>query len=173
MIATLPLLLAAALAGPADPPVQAAPAPITAPSPVAAPAPAPASLSQIAADQARAYEASLRSAIQSAQSAQGPLDGGWLLVDGSGQRLYRFEFSDRGVGLGLAEGAWRDLRVAGAAQGSGFITSIATDGSKLMLRFYELGASDLAVVTVSTSGPEWTGELWYRGAVTPVSLRRD
>lgn len=162
MIATALSLLAAALAVAAEAPAPAAP--------VAAPAIA---LAPIVADQAKVYEDSLKAAIQSAEAEQGPLDGGWMLAGGGGQPLYRFEFADRGVGLGLAEGSWRDLRVIPAALGSGFITSIAADGTRLMLRFYEADANDLVVVTVRPAGAAWTGELWRKGAVTAVTLLRE
>ncbi len=77
------------------------------------------------------------------------------------------------MGAQYAEGAWRDLRATTRAAGSGFITSISSDGPQLMLRFFETDASDLVVVTLKpAAGGGWSGQLWRAGTITPVTLKR-
>ncbi len=102
---------------------------------------------------------------------QGPLDGGWGLKAQGGEALYRFQISDRGTG-GLAEGAWRDVRVKAFTEGSGTIDYVGVNAGELMLRFNEADANDLVVVTARPSGASWSGELWRKGAVTKVVLTR-
>lgn len=132
------------------------------------PAPEPFSLD------AKAYDAALKANAQLAENQQGPLDGGWTLSGAGGERLYRFQFADRGLGLQYAEGAWRDLRGSAKPASSGFVTSIAYDGLNLMLRFEEAGPDDLVVVTLKpAAGGGWSGQLWRAGAVTPASLLRN
>lgn len=120
---------------------------------------------------ARAYADAILASARTAQSMQGPLDGGWSLSSEEGRRIYSFRFSDRGQGMSLAEGAWRDLQ-QGAGAGvaaSGFISSVGYDGEKLMLRFYEAGPEDLVVLTVKPANDgAWRGELWRKGAITKV-----
>ena len=99
------------------------------------------------------------------------LGGAWTVTGRDGQEIYRFRFADRGFGLALAEGAWRDLRAPRGGD-SGFVSSVAYDGDRLMLRFNESGADDLVVLNLRQN-PDgaWTGELWRAGAVTPVTFR--
>ncbi len=148
-----------------DAPDEAAPGP-----PVPPPSSGPVPYSQ--AD-VRAYDQAIRAAAQTSEGRQGPLDGGWTVSSRDGLELYRFRFSDKGFGLTLAEGAWRDLRAARVG-GSGFVSSVGYDGEKLMFRFYEAGPDDLVVVTVrQSSAGQWTGELWRGGAVTLVTFKRN
>ena len=148
-------------------------APITGQTPApSAPAAAPPPIPPPAMLSGPGYDAAVRATSQSAQSMQGPIDGGWMLTGPGNERLYRFQFVDHGPDLDLAEGAWRDLKSASRTTGSGFIATVASDGARLMLRFYETDANDLAVVTVKPDGQNWAGELWYRGVVTRVTLAR-
>ncbi len=125
-------------------------------------------------DEFQVYEAHILAAAETAQAEQGPLDGRWTLASrAGGAQLYRFQFADRGLGFGLAQGAWRDLKSISTRTGSGFITSIAFDGTQLMLRFDETGPDDLVVVTVKPSGSGWAGQLWRHGVSVPVTLQRN
>ena len=152
-----------------DAPDEAAPGPLPG-VPVTPPPSGPVPYSQ--AD-VRAYDQAIRAAAQTSEGRQGPLDGGWTVSSRDGLELYRFRFSDKGFGLTLAEGAWRDLRAARVG-GSGFVSSVGYDGEKLMFRFYEAGPDDLVVVTVrQSSAGQWTGELWRGGAVTLVTFKRN
>jgi hypothetical protein len=184
---------------PASPPVSAT-APSEAPPagaqpPAAAPgedddqstgplAPVPPPAAQAAPDQtgpvpysdadAKAYSDAVRAAARAAEALQGPLDGGWTLSDARGRPLYSFRMVDQGQGMGLAQGAWRDLAAGEGPFTSGFVDSVGYDGGKLMLRFYESGPDDLVVLTLTpSSAGVWPGELWRHGAVTKVSFKRD
>jgi hypothetical protein len=119
-----------------------------------------------------AYESRMRSSFASAQGFQGPLDGSWTLAATRGGDLYALELRDRGAGV--VEGAWRDLRRAGALGASGFVDEISRAGSELILRFQP--GSDAPMVTATLHGGydgRWSGELTERGARQPVSLRRN
>ncbi len=136
-----------------------------------APPPGPTPYDQL---DAKAYDQALRAAAEAARTRTGPLDGGWTLAGQDGRDLYRFQFADRGQGLALAEGAWRDLDGGPRLEGSGFISQVGYDGDKLMLRFYETGPDDLVVVTLKPSpGAPWSGQIWRKGAVAPVQFKRD
>jgi hypothetical protein len=122
----------------------------------------------------KAYDDALRSAAAAARAAAGPLDGGWTLATADGHNLYRFQFLDRGLGFGQAEGAWRNLEGGERLRGSGFVDQVGFTGEQLMLRFRETQAADDVVVTVKPNGASaWTGQLYRHGAVTPVTFRRD
>ncbi|MGA0605788.1 hypothetical protein ACO2Q0_07285 [Phenylobacterium sp. VNQ135] len=99
-----------------------------------------------------AYDSRLKASLISAQSFQGPLDGGWRLA-AAGSGLYDFQFVDRNNGV--VEGAWRDLSRPGALDGSGFVDAVERDGAALRLRF---GAGKVATLTPAAGGG-WAGEL--------------
>jgi hypothetical protein len=79
-----------------------------------------------------AYDSRIKASLISAQSFQGPLDGGWRL-EGAGGAAYDLQLVDRNDGA--LQGAWRDLRRPGALDASGFVDVIARDGAALRLSF--------------------------------------
>ena len=118
-----------------------------------------------------AYESRMRSSFASAQGFQGPLDGSWTLAATGGGDLYALELRDRGAGV--VEGAWRDLRRAGALGASGFVDEISRAGSELTLRFQPSPEAPTVIATLRGGyDGRWTGELVEQGARRPVSLRR-
>ena len=142
------------------------------PSPPPASGTAPPSLPPPVPD-AKAYDARVVEMARAAQAMRGPLDGGWTLASTDGRPLYRFQLVDNGQGVAQPEGAWRDLRAGTRATSAGFLTSVNFDGLQLMLRFYESGPDDLAVVVVRpVHGEGWTGQFWRAGASIPVTFRR-
>lgn len=110
-----------------------------------------------------AYDSRLLSSAASAQSFQGPLDGGWTLLAGS-QPLYAFELADRN---GAVEGAWRDLRRAGALDAWGFFEIVERNGGDLTFRF-----AGGVVAVLHLRGGRWAGELSGAGLREAVSLTR-
>ncbi len=173
------ILQGAETTAPASAPSPApSPAQSTSPGP-AAPAVSPpastappqvSSMSQAAMSQA--YDSAIRGAAQSAQQTQGPLDGGWTVQSREGEKLYRLQFVDRGLGLGLAEGAWRDLKANARLQTSGFIANVVYDGAQLTLKFVQSDPTDTVLVTLKPSGSGWSGQLVRRGVATAIILRR-
>lgn len=110
-----------------------------------------------------AYDSRLRSSMASAQAFQGPMDGGWTLL-AAGRELFVFQLTDR---AGLVDGAWRDLRRAGALDASGFFDQVErSDGG---LRFW---IGDRIVALRADGEGRWTGELTEGGTSLPVALRR-
>jgi hypothetical protein len=110
-----------------------------------------------------AYDSRLRSSAASVQGFQGPLDGGWTLSAG-GRALYAFELTDRN---GAVEGAWRDLRRAGALDASGFFEIVERTGGGLTFRF-----TDGVVAVLHPDGGRWAGQLTEGGRREAVSLTR-
>jgi hypothetical protein len=110
-----------------------------------------------------AYDSRLRSSAASVRGFQGPLDGGWTLAAG-GRPLYAFQLVDRN---GSVEGAWRDLRRAGALDASGFFEIVERTGGDLTFRF-EGGV----VAVLHPQGDRWAGQLTERGRSEAVSLTR-
>ena len=116
-----------------------------------------------------AYDARIRSSFASAESFQGPLNGGWTLsaVD---QELYALQLVDRRDRL---EGVWRDLRRRGSLNGSGLVDDMQRQGADLILRFTPSPGSETSVATLHDAGRGlWTGELAEAGRRRPVTLRR-
>jgi hypothetical protein len=115
-----------------------------------------------------AYDARIRSSFASAQSFQGPLDGGWTLADSFGDR-YVLQIVDRRDRL---EAVWRDLRRPGSIEGSGLVDSIQRAGGDLTLKFAETQTPDLTLTLREQADGRWTGKM-ARGVDTfPVTLRR-
>jgi hypothetical protein len=110
-----------------------------------------------------AYDSRLKASAASARGFQGPMDGGWTLSAG-GRELYALQLIDRN---GVVEGAWRDLRRAGALDGSGFIDVLDRAGADVTFRF-----ADGAVAVLHPAGDRWTGELTEHGRTEAASLVR-
>jgi len=112
-----------------------------------------------------AYDARLLSAFGSAQSFQGPLEGGWTLSAPNQGDLYAFQLTDGREGLG---GAWRDLRKGRSPDASGVLDSAKRTADGLALRFTPPG---LAPVTLLVR-PGLKGELQEGEKRTAVVLRK-
>ena len=116
------------------------------------------------------YDARVQGRIGAAQSQRGRLDGGWILTDQSGTRLYALQFSqtsDNGL-----EGAWRDLRRGGVAA-LGVMDEVTETGGELVA---VLPGSDPAKPTRLVLRPDaegWAGEIREGGAARSVTARRD
>jgi len=115
-----------------------------------------------------AYDARIRASLASAQSFQGPLDGGWTLSDRYGDR-YVLQIVDRRDRL---EAVWRDLRRAGAITGSGLVDSIQRSGGDLTLKFAEAETPDLTLTLREGADGRWTGKLVRGDTTFDVTLRR-
>jgi hypothetical protein len=116
-----------------------------------------------------AYDSRIRSSFASAQSFQGPLEGGWTLSAG-GQDLYALQLVDRRDRL---EGVWRDMRRRGSLNASGLVDDLQRQGGELTLRFTPTPGTATTVATLHDSGAGlWTGEIAEGGARRTVTLRR-
>jgi hypothetical protein len=116
-----------------------------------------------------AYDSRIRSSFASAESFQGPLEGGWTL-SAEGQDLYALQLVDRRDRL---EGVWRDIRRKGSLNASGLVDDMQRQGGELTLRFTPSPGAPTTVATLhDRSGGQWTGELLENGARRAVTLRR-
>ena len=98
---------------------------------------------------AMAYEARIRASFASAESFQGPLDGGWTLGAGRDD-LYALQLVDKPDRL---EGVWRDLRRKGSLNASGLVDDIQRQGVELTLRFAARpGGAAMTVATLRDAG---------------------
>jgi len=111
----------------------------------------------------QAYDSRLRSSAASVRGFQGPMEGGWTLSMG-GRALYVLQLIDRD---GYVEGAWRDVRRAGALDGSGFIDQVERAGGQITFHF-----SAGAVAILHAAEGRWAGQLTEAGRTDPVSLTR-
>ena len=114
------------------------------------------------------YEGRLRSAFQSAQGSQGPLEGRWVVRTGD-VALYVLQLADRG---GL-EGAWRDPRRPGASGASGFINNVTRSGESLTVSFTAV-RGDVPVSLSLRLQPDGqiSGGLVERGVQSTVTMSR-
>jgi len=116
-----------------------------------------------------AYDSRIRSSFASAESFQGPLDGGWTL-SANGQDLYALQLVDRRDRL---EGVWRDVRRRGSLNASGLVDDLQRQGGELTLRFTRAPGAETTVATLHDGGNGlWTGELAEAGGKRAVALRR-
>jgi hypothetical protein len=111
-----------------------------------------------------AYESRIKAAQASAQAFQGPMDGGWTLVDAKGREVYILQLADKG--RDAVEGAWREATGDETIRKRGLIDEVKTDGTSLSLRFAERTA------TFKRSGAVWRGELATAKGPMPVTLKR-
>ncbi len=112
------------------------------------------------------YDARVLSSAKSAESFQGPLDGGWVLSEAGQGDVYAFQLTDK---RDRVEGAWRDLRRPGDPAASGFLEAVQRSPTGLTLRFTPTGQ---APVTVAL-GPNLRGQAEQAGGRRTASLRRD
>jgi hypothetical protein len=115
-----------------------------------------------------AYDARIRSSFASAQSFQGPLEGGWTLSDPYGDR-YVLQIVDRRDRL---EAVWRDLRRPGSIEGSGLVDTIQRAGGDLTLKFTESKTPDLTLTLREEPDGRWSGKLVRGDDTSKVTLRR-
>jgi hypothetical protein len=113
----------------------------------------------------RAYDARLLSSAASAESFQGPLDGGWTLSAQGVGDLYALQLTDK---RDHVEGAWRDLRRPGDPAASGFLDRVQRSPSGLSLSFTPRGQASISVAL----GPNLRGQAEQGGRRFPVALRR-
>jgi hypothetical protein len=111
-----------------------------------------------------AYDDRIRASAAAERGFRGPMDGGWTLSTPD-RELYAFELADRN---GAVEGAWRDLRRAGALDASGFIDAVERAGGDLTLHVLQ----DVIVVLHDRGDGRWSGELTEGGRSQAVNLRR-
>ncbi|MET0337871.1 MAG: hypothetical protein ABW063_08915 [Caulobacter sp.] len=172
--ALLPLLISTALVLPAAAAQEAPPAQPDEEAAEAAPAPQP----QIerpyeaapAAEVGPVYDARVQGRIGAAQSQRGRLDGGWILSDQTGVRLYALQFSQT-TDSGL-EGAWRDLRRGGVST-LGVMDELTEAGGEVIaiLPGKDPATPTRLVLRPNTEG--WAGEIREDGSVRAVMARRD
>lgn len=119
--------------------------------------------------QAQVYELRVKGSIAAAQSLQGPLDGGWKIAAPDGAQLYALQIVDKAGGYGDLEGAWRDVRRAGAVGSTGLIDDLRRDGAEVVLRFSPRGGQS-SVLTLRPAGETlWSGQLVENGVSQPVT----
>ncbi|WP_369061373.1 hypothetical protein ABOZ73_05500 [Caulobacter sp. 73W] len=171
--ALLPLLISTALALPAA--AQEAPPPQ--PDEEAAEA-APAPQPQIerpyeaapAAEVGPVYDARVQGRIGAAQSQRGRLDGGWILSDQAGARLYALQFSQT-TDSGL-EGAWRDLRRGGVST-LGVMDELTEAGGEVVAILPGKDPTTPTRLVLRPDADGWAGEMREDGSVRAVMARRD
>ena len=114
------------------------------------------------------YEARLRSAFQSAQGSQGPLEGRWIIRAGD-VALYMLQLVDRGA----LEGAWRDPRRPAASGATGFIDIITRGGEQLSLSFSPTrGGAPVSLSLQLRPDGQISGEMVERGLRSAVTMVR-
>ena len=118
---------------------------------------------------AMAYDSRIRSSFASAESFQGPLDGGWTLSEKPGGDHYALQIVDRRDRL---EAVWRNVRRTGSLNASGLVDDIQRTGGEVTLRFTEAPAPVAIVTLREAAGGLWAGQLVRGDAVVSVTLRR-
>ncbi|ALL15012.1 hypothetical protein [Caulobacter henricii] len=119
------------------------------------------------------YEMRVKGSIVAAQGLQGPLDGGWKVYGADGLPLYALQLVDPAGDSRPVEGAWRDIRRAGAVGSTGLIESVERAGESLVVRFSPR-LDQTAVLTLSPAGTSrWSGNLYDGEANRTVLADRE
>jgi hypothetical protein len=119
-----------------------------------------------------AVDARIRASAEAAERFQGPLDGSWTLVDGSGRAIYAFQLVDHVGGRDPPEGVFRDLRRAPVPGDIGMIDTMDRTGDSLDLTLRPRPADPPVVIHLKAGADGWAGEMREGGAATAVKLRR-
>jgi len=115
-----------------------------------------------------AYDSRIRSSFASAESFQGPLDGGWTLA-ARGADVYAFQIVDRRDRL---EAVWRDLRRPGSLNASGLVDDIQRSGGGVTLRFTETSSPSATLTLHPAPDGRWTGDLVRGDETLTVTMRK-
>jgi hypothetical protein len=115
-----------------------------------------------------AYDARIRASFASAESFQGPLDGGWTLAEPHGD-YYALQIVDRRDRL---EAVWRNVRRVGSLNASGLVDEIQHQGVELTLRFTEYPEPASTVTLRESPDGTWSGKLARGDQIVNVTLRR-
>jgi hypothetical protein len=115
-----------------------------------------------------AYDARIRSSFASAESFQGPLDGGWILAEPHGD-YYALQIVDRRDRL---EAVWRNVRRTGSLNASGLVDEIQHQGGELTLRFTEYPEPMSQITLREGADGSWSGKLARGDQILTVTLRR-
>jgi hypothetical protein len=115
-----------------------------------------------------AYDARIRSSFASAQSFQGPLDGGWTLSEPHGD-YYALQIVDRRDRL---EAVWRNVRRTGSLNASGLVDEIQHQGGELILKFTEYPEPASQITLREAADGTWSGKLARGDQIITVTLRR-
>jgi hypothetical protein len=121
---------------------------------------------------AEAYDLRVKGSILAAQGLQGPLDGGWSIEGPDGTTLYALQIVDKvGGGTGL-EGAWRDVRRAGAVGSTGLVDFVDRAPGGFLARFSPR-PGQIATLDLTPRGDgSWSGKLNENGVETRVTAHR-
>ncbi|HEX3919608.1 MAG TPA: hypothetical protein VHW60_19900 [Caulobacteraceae bacterium] len=109
----------------------------------------------------------VRASFDAAESFQGPLDGGWTLVDAAGAPIYAFQLVDKVGGRSPLEGVFRDLRHPSVPGDIGFIDGLERGAGMLTLRFGPV------TIRLRSADGGWMGEIRDGRVATAVKLKRD
>lgn len=121
-----------------------------------------------AAPAEQVYEMRVRGSIAAAQNLQGPLDGGWRVTGADGGQILALQIVDKAGGGGVLEGAWRDVRRAGAVGSTGLIDDLQRDGEGLAARFSLRDGQTSTLTLRPAPDGRWSGELVEDGAAQAV-----
>jgi hypothetical protein len=115
----------------------------------------------------------VRASADAAERFQGPLDGGWTLIDAAGAPIYAFQLVDKVGGRAPLQGVFRDLRQASVPGDIGFIDPLDRGGGALILTLHPRPGDAPVVISLTIADGGWVGEMRQGGAETRVKLRRE
>jgi hypothetical protein len=117
-------------------------------------------------------DARIRGSADAAESYQGPLDGSWTLVDGSGKPIYAFELVDHVGGREPLEGVFRDLRRPPVPGDIHVVDSLDRAGGALDVTLRARAEGPPVSIHLQNGADGWAGEMREGGAAMAVKLRR-
>jgi len=116
------------------------------------------------------YEVGVQGAFARAENLQGPLDGTWVLSEGT-SKLYRLQLNDPGYRGGPVQGAFQDLNAQGAVGASGFVDGVVREGTTLSFSFESRGTPATVSLEVRPGGT-YAGRMTRAGISREVTLAR-
>ncbi len=122
-------------------------------------------------DSEQRFDSGIWSAYNARENQTSPMEGSWVISDGSGQKLVGLELRNDD---GRLDGAWRSMQGSYGINTSGFVSDIEVTGRDMEVNYMPGSQRSPNIVRLHKDGDgQWRGSLMdVAGNKTPVMLTR-
>lgn len=122
-------------------------------------------------DSEQRFDSGIWSAYNARENQTGPMEGSWVISDGSGQKLVGLELRNDD---GRLDGAWRSMQANYGINSSGFVSDIEMTGRDMEVNYMPGSQRSPNIVRLHKDADgQWRGSLMdVAGNKTPVMLTR-
>ncbi len=122
-------------------------------------------------DSEQRFDSGIWSAYNARENQTGPMEGSWVISDGSGQKLVGLELRNDD---GRLDGAWRSMQAGYGMNASGFVSDIELTGRDMEVNYFAGNQRSPTIVRLHKDADgQWRGSLMdIAGNKTPVMFSR-